>query len=33
MSHPLMKLHLITATVVAYTLLTVAWICYNQMAF
>lgn len=26
-----MKLHMITASVVAYTLLAMAWICYAQL--
>lgn len=26
-----MKLHLITASVLAYTLVTMAWICYAQL--
>jgi hypothetical protein len=27
-----MKLHMITASVVAYTLIAMAWICYAQLA-
>ena len=28
-----MKLHLITASIVAYTILAMAWICYAELAF
>ncbi|HZV63420.1 MAG TPA: hypothetical protein VFG03_00720 [Telluria sp.] len=29
---PDMKLHLITASIVAYTILAMAWICYSELA-
>ena len=29
---PDMKLHLITASIVAYTILAMAWICYAELA-
>jgi hypothetical protein len=32
MENSMMKLQLIAATIVAYTVLTMAWICYNGLA-
>lgn len=32
LENPDMKLHLIAASIVAYTILTMAWICYAELA-